>query len=428
MKFLEKNLLNTHYYIPSDSSLKLVHNVHYTITPDVIKKLLSGQNTIYFTDENKWLIQIEYNENVENKYVKLYSYVMFDDYDFLLTGKEDWFKNFWDKPFMITNPIYEFDNKLYIFSNKFIKPIVINPQENLMNQIIENGAFSIGNGIIMALSLVALKEMRENDFIDAINKIPKTKLIHLLPDKWTHYFYYNPIHILDHIFKYAFVNNSERLYKYIFCITNEYPNFYNIEQRCMSTIFSLVKRKDQIRFSKIYINKYTTYPYTIIVDLYNLFKLKDFDYIKTILIITKTKLSNILYVLNDISLKKRYKRTLWRFLLKLFGNDWIPIIERYLLTQLNSFQLKNKRLPFIPMRHMKDFIHMTSFKYNGEWKSIFNMVHQMIKSPNYNRIFEKKAIKRLHVLNQLTLQHFDGHIVNFVVKDFLKDNKELLFT
>jgi hypothetical protein len=430
MKFIEKLLLNTHYYIKPTSQLKLSNDHHYTITPTIIDQLVNKTNTIYFTTDQKWLVQLDHNEIIDN-YNKLYSYVMFDDYDMICTTKDNWFEKYWNKPFLVTNPIYEYEDEFYVFSNKYIKPVLLDTSLNIIDQIIEAGAFTIGNGIIMALSLINLKIIKEEDFIKKLDQLdPKHNLFHLFSKKWTPYFYHNSCHLIDHIFKYAFIHNSPKIYQYIYNLTHESSIIYHINQRCISTLFSLVTRNDQIKFVKKFIHKYKSDVHTYVVDLYVLFKLKDFKYIKTILEITHIKLGYIIYVINHLynSYHKRHIKHLWRFLLKNFSNEWSSAIEKYIMTQIYIYDTRTSKIPIFSKKLIRDFIHLTPFEYNSNWKNLFKYIHIYLETPNYNRILEVKIIKKLLTLQQIANSHPDGHLVSFIVKDYFKDHKQLLLT
>jgi len=429
MKFIEKELLNSHYYLLPNSRLRMNNKTYHTINPSFIHELLYQENTIYFTDDNRFLIMVEHNIPINSSFKKLYSYVIIDEYDYLMIQSPTWFSRFWNKPFLVTNPIYEYENNLYIFSNKLATPVLLT-NDNLIQQITEAGAFSIGNGIIMALSLVALKKQSEKDFFKNLDSVcPKNNLFQIFTNKWTQYFYHNPCHLIDHLFRYAFSYNSPDIYNYLAHLTKPSPFVYHIYQRCSSSIFSLIKRKDQLSFAKIFITKYSSSTHTYIIDLYNLFKLKDFNYIKNILDLTNTKFSYILYVLNDMYTyaNKKHLRHLWRFLLKQYQSVWSSTIETYLITQLFIFDTKNKKIPFIPNKFMRDFTYSTNFNYTSKWKEMYKLCYTILQTPDYNRSFEKRIIKRLDLLKRITKSYPQGHTIEFIMKDFYKDNKNLLF-
>lgn len=432
MRFLEKPLLNTHYYLKPGAKVTYSRPPHYTITPAIVKYMLFHEHTSYYTPQKEWLIQIDHSQEEPvptSPFRKVLTYILIPNRDLLLINQKEWFQKHWNTPFLVTNPLYTYDNKLYIFSNRDGNATQIDGSHSTINQILNTGGFSIGNGLIIALSLVAAGEWSERDFFQAIEQLDTNNhLYHTFPNHWTNHLLNNPCHPADHAGKYAFLYNSSRIYTYIFQITQEDMFLYHMPNRHITSLTSLATHKEQIQFAKQYRTYYVPAVITPRPDLYHHLCMKDFEFIAYIIRVTQVPFNNVLFVLSDLYKRKRPLRrqltNLWRYLLRTFNQKWCDFIYDYLVDQIISHD-QGHTYPSLPNKLIRDSIHRTHFHYEEMWGSLFKYTDATFQT-KYNRFFDRKKIHRLKILKNMTEQHPDGHLVEFIMKEFYRAHPEQL--
>lgn len=388
---VENPIINTYYFIEKNKVVKSTDKFYNTICPDTIDKIVNS-NIIC---NNKFTIN--YNKVIED-YKTLYFYVLFDDTYIFKNFKDnkydiyEWLKIFWNKPFLISNPIYKKNNITDInklcFSNIKCSSIELNncSKDEEYNQIIKNGCFSIGNGLIIGLYFVSSGYWKEKDFINALIKLIDDKVIKILfnfdntsqtlyfftklYDKWVELFNIYPYQIIDNIFKYSFIFNSPNIYNFIYSLSNIEDNIkltYSTNNNIyLTSIFSYVKTKHQYKFlinNKSLINSYIEpLPYNLydniehytfnyynrfnnIVNsnkLYKYFKncnksdVKLFLFQKCKQINIDTTLFNIVKTVSYLypkynKHKKKRLENIWRKINHVYNNKIIKILQYYFI-------------------------------------------------------------------------------------------------
>ena len=429
MKFREKNLINCHYYIKPDSYLKLSHQHYYTITPDIIVELLQGGHKTFIFD-NKLCIQVDFENESINGFKKICYFAIFDDLAMLELDSYQWFERFHNKSLLITHPIYEYKNTYYFFNPNTCKAECIQHREKLVEELVNEGAYTIGDGIIMALSLVAKKVLEEKVVLTWLKRISHgSRIYHTLSNDWFIYIQNNPYQLMDHLFKYAFVFNSQNIYQYIHKISYEDMFVYHLGQRYVTTVFNLATRKDQLRYIEPY--KYLYQPryrgntrILIKPNLFNHFKFKDFNLIKDILEYTQVDSRYSIFVLTLSYHNNNHYRNLWRFLIKYFyHNTWNDHLLTYFKMLIDySYDSYIKDL-CIPIKMFRDTVYLTSFNYTLEWKNTLEKVDYMCKT-SYKRIFDRKIIQRLKYLTHITQEHPNAYVLEELMKTYYRENKQ----
>jgi hypothetical protein len=432
MRFLEKPLLNTHYYLKPDAKITYSRPPHFTITPEIVSYMLFHEHSSYYTPQKEWLIQIDHSQEAlvgNSPFRKVLTYVLLPNRELLLINQVDWFKKHWNTPFLVTNPLYMYEDKLYIFSNRDGKAVQIDGSHSTINQILATGGFSIGNGLIMALSLVATGEWKERDFFQAMEQLDSNNhLYHTFPNHWTNHLLNNPCHPADHPGKFAFLYNSPRLYTYLFKLTQEDPFLYHMPNRQITSVTSLATRKDQIEFAKQYDVYYVPAVITPRPDLYHHLQMKDFGFVAYIIQVTLVPFNNVLFVLSDLYKRKRSLRRqlthLWRYLLNIYQPRWCDFLYDYLVDQIIAYD-KGSLYPCLPKKLIRDSIHKVSFHYEDMWNTLFKYMDSTFRT-RYGRFFERKKIHRLKMLKNMTETHPGGHIIADIMKDFYRSYPEQL--
>ena len=432
MKFLEKPLLNTHYYLKPDAKITYSRPPHHTITPDMIHQFIFQENSNYYTPQKEWLIQIDHSQEEptpNSPFRKVLTYVLIPNRDLLLINQKDWFQKHWNSSFLMTNPLYTYEDKLYIFSNRTGKAAQIDGSHSTIQQILQTGGFSIGNGLLIALALVATGEWKEKHFFSAMKELDTNNyLYHTFPNHWTDHLLNNPCHPADHAGKFAFVFNSPRIYTYLFNVTQEDKFLYHMPLRHITSITSLATRKDQLDFASHYRYYYVPAIVTPRPDLYHHLQMKNFELVAFIIKTTQVPFNNVFFVLSDLYKRKRPLRrqltNLWRFLLRVFKKTWCEHLYDYFVDQIIAHDTGH-HYPCIPKKLIRDSIHRTSFTYDEMWKTLFKYLDLTFKT-KYSRFFERKKIHRLKILKKATQQHPDGHIIEFIMKDFYRAHPEEL--
>jgi len=138
----------------------------------------------------------------------------------------EWMQKYWNEPFLLTHPFYQIhgDPLFYIFSSKHAKAIPLPLETDVYETAIENGCYSVGNGLLLALSMVALGKWKETDFLQSMSLFldTHTPLDSTLPfythlyGAWNEYIEPFPYHLIDHIFAYTFKFHSPAIYRYFY--------------------------------------------------------------------------------------------------------------------------------------------------------------------------------------------------------------------
>ena len=422
MKLLEKNLINTHYYLKPNRPLNLSHIPHDTISPSLIKILIHGVHETYITPDKKFLMKIDFKEHI-NEFEKICCYVLLDDIDMLNIHQDQWLDKYWNKPFLVSNPIYKYNDKFYLFGNSSVKSCeVINPH-NILEDILHNGAYSIGNGIIIGLSLIHLKIWKERNFLIKLDQQTEgLKVYYNIHTFWTTYFQHNPYQLCDNLFKYAFVYNSNHCYQYIYKITYEDMIIYHMPQRCVTSIFNLVTTKEQLKFAYYFIYQYrhayiSQVVLSIVPNIWHHSKFKDFKIVYKIIQLTNMDLRKCIYIITTLYNKTKNKHylNLWRFLIRKFKDTWMESIYKYLTITGN--------IPKISQKFIRDSIYLTDFKYTEKWKHLFRQHDEKWKT-HYDKIFNRKIIQKLKYLNYITHDYPCGNVVEDLIKNYYREHIE----
>ena len=429
MKFREKNLINCHYYIKPESYLKLSHQHHYTITPDIIIKLLEGGHETFLFDQ-KLCIQINFNQEKINQFEKMCCFALMDDLEFLNTNAYQWFERFNNKPLLITHPVYKYKNSLYFFNPITCKSERIENTQSIIPILINSGAYTIGSGIIVALSLASKKIISEKLLINWLQTYTSgNRIYHTLNHNWYNYILNNPYQLMDHLFKYAFVFNSENLYSYIHKLSYEDMFVYHLGQRYVSTIFNLATRQDQLRyiepFKYLYQPRYRGNTRIFIKpNLFHHFKYKDFNLIQDILQYTHVDSRYSIFVLTVSYKNNKHYTNLWRFFIKnLYSDTWVANLLTYFKMVLEySYDIYIKDL-CIPLKMFRDTVYLSNFTYTDEWKHMLKKIDILCKT-SYQKLFDRKIIQRLKYLNHITQTHPNSYLLEDLMKSYYREHKE----
>lgn len=422
MKFIEKLMLNTHYQLSPNKKLTQQDPHSYTFTPDVVRRLIyTYHDKVMYRAHGGWLIELREKEYIQYVYVR--DIALFD------VDQPDWFKKHWSTYLVVFNPIYTIDNETCVYSNYLRTVIRLEETHDLSELLLEHGAYSIGNGITVALSLVALKKMREAVYVACISElfIRNSYLSDLVkPDYIVPYFHNNRCQICNHHFKYAFVYTSERIYKYMYGICREDMFLYHVSagnpKHYVSTIFNMATRKEQFDFARPFKYLYNYFPHNSVgihPNLCHLFRCKDFDLISRILNITECDFNHVLFTLSYYygQDKSRHWINLWRYLMRAYWDAWGCNVFAY----LNKYTKRNA-LPKIPYKLMRDMYHHPLFVYTDLWKNVLKAC-----GGQYMRYFERKAIHRLKWLDHVTMDHPGGHVVKELIKELYLREPDLLY-
>jgi hypothetical protein len=420
MKFIEKLMLNTHYQMPVHKKLTHQDPHLYTFTPEVVRRLIYTEKVMYRA-HGGWLVELR-----EAGYMQ---YVYLRDLRLLEVDQLDWFKNHWASYLVVFNPIYtDDDGGMTVYSNYLRTVIPIDKSEDLLDVLLEHGAYSIGNGITLALSLVALGKLKEAVYLESISElfIRNSYLSDLVkPDYIIPYFHNNRCQICNHHFKYAYVYNSERIYKYMYGICREDMFLYHVSagnpKHYVSTIFNMAVRKDQYDFARPFKYLYNYFPHNsvgIYPNLCHLFFCKDFDLIGRILNITECDFSFVLFTLSYYygKDKSRHWINLWRYLMRAYWDAWGCNVFAYL-----NKRIQRNALPKIPYKMMRDMYHHPLFVYTDLWKNVLKA-----SGGQYMRYFDRKAIHRLKLLEHMVKDHPEGHVVKDLMRELYLREPDLL--
>ena len=302
MNLVEVPFINTHYFTNKNVLVKPINKYYNTICPDIINNIINS-NVIHknITLQNYYNLHFTLiNNNIIDNHKTLYNHILFDNikmFQKLENSKYDiydWLKQYWDTPFLISNPVFistNDSNIKYCFSNIKCTSIELNNSniDEEYNQIITNGCFSIGNGLIIGLYFVSYGFWKEKDFINAILKLIDQKILRSLFSNnknhslyfftslkgyWSELFNIYPHQIIDNIFKYTFIFNSPNIYKFIYTLSNIEDNLIinnNIfdNEIYITSIFSYIKTKHQYDFFKNTTNLIKSYRDPLPQNLYN---------------------------------------------------------------------------------------------------------------------------------------------------------------
>lgn len=271
VKVVEINLLNTHYYLLPEEKLGFYNQPHATIEPRIVQHLLSQDPTIFMTPHSHFLYLIDSPENTQVEgvfspkcsYLETNTSTMIDDLKTSDVNILEWLQKYWDEPFLLTHPYYQIHDQdtFYIFSSKYGRVLPLTLEDDFYETAIENGCYSVGNGLLLALSMVALGKWKEKDFLQSMELLLDTlvPLDHTLPfytqlhGDWNSYIEPFPYHMIDHVFSYTFQFNTPSIYRYFYTkCRNEELIVYHVTEHLpaifLSTLFSDVQRKDQYIF------------------------------------------------------------------------------------------------------------------------------------------------------------------------------------
>lgn len=168
---------------------------------------------------------------------KVYPYGMCREYFYMMTNsmnvftlpekEEDlyeWLINHWEDKFLITFPIYSYQDKTYTFN---IQEITFEAQKDIdIHTMIQKKQYTIGNGLILLLSL---NKWSNDSLLNAIQRLflvrSKFETIKLF---WMPYYNVNSLLLTDYLIFYAFQHATQEIYRliYDFECDNHY-NYYN---------------------------------------------------------------------------------------------------------------------------------------------------------------------------------------------------------
>ena len=159
-----------------------------------------------------------------------------------------WLHTYWNTKFVISNPLYYHDmddTRPFIFSMIRMKNEYMRTVEDILN----NGCYNIGNGLILALSLNSLKIWKDDIFKEALSEflLSQTTIVLNLEQEWIYdtQLQYNNGNIFEHPFMYAFQYCSPCIYQQLYHIDlYDYGSVYIcIEKQTVyvSNIFTSLK-------------------------------------------------------------------------------------------------------------------------------------------------------------------------------------------
>ena len=455
MKVIENPFLNSHYYISKDVFVKNTDIYYNTINPYIIHNIINNIDNIDNDNDARFILKN--NKNISN-YKSLYNYVLLSNkymFEILKTINSDidiydWLIKFWNQPFLVSNPIYVttdsvVNNNKLCFSNVNCKSIELINTENEYDEIIANGCFSIGNGIIVALSLISSGYWKGSDFIKSIYKLIDNKILEpLIKDlslyntyfftnlkgDWNYIFNIFPYQIIDNTFKYSFIFNSPKIYKFMLVLSNIEDSIipYRVNNTLyLTSIVNYIKNKQQY---DLFINTrslFNLYEEPLSEDLYDLIDVFSFNYYNRINNIIKSKnlykyfinsnkydirkiltqnseqvyitdvLFNIVKAISQLyrNYNKYYRKRLtlfWNKINNTFPNKIIKYIRYHFIYSI----VLNKNKQYIPLKLLKTIIFKNKhFEYFSKSKGKINIYSNIkkLESPSFVNIKNNSTVK-----------------------------------
>jgi len=410
MKTQEFHLLNRTYITQPDTNTSAMFGIpEDIITPDKIKYILDNIDKCQKNNKNEYILKMTFNESLYN-FEKKQAYMMtLNPFLFNSIPSDnpneifEWLINHWNDRFLITFSIYH----NYIFDIEKVCFIKKTDKEIEFNNLIKNNQYTIGNGLILALSIYSLGNYWSSEnFKEAFEQflmVNYNKLNTFIQPEWKHY-YKHYLQISEYPFFYAFQYVPFDIYSLIFNYTKykyNYYNYYNNYDNRMyfGTLYSAVinptiehyKFMKNTHYTK-FINLMNNYQnnlkihYNIYDRLLHILKsrqlLKDFlskgvTWNTFIYFIYLYKRLNILKIIQSLSylyknsnIPKRSIKFVWRMLMKEFSKDFINVMCGYLL-ECTIYQNKNKdqiennnnemsqiNIPLPPTKMIRDSIYI----------------------------------------------------------------------
>jgi hypothetical protein len=462
------------------------------ISPKKILKCTRSSNKWIKFDDSFYYVKIpwdvcytDYNTPIKSTYFYVLTNTPYLFQSILTsTNMTLWLSHWWSSSFLITSPIFKTNNKKFI--SKFEYPentIDITDTINEFNELITNKSYSIGNGVILMLSMYRLGLLPESDITNALRTIFINGIgdyIQPISSIWEGYYYGHQIpHLADFPWYYGklsiniintFNTISDNLDIFVLLHNEQilvtsyqsalYPNFhkdlweyYENNQRWLTGfnpdddggivlpdipgfINMILKNKNGWKW---WCNNYTNYLnritpiYTeeILFYTFHLYSISTTNYHKRIRVLWE-HLYKCYFPENSL-----YGKLLMRILFKCNENDnRIPI--SFLIDTL-----KNNNINLFEKYYYKIYIN-----YNNILEVIFpeinfaiiynNTIFSLIKNSNnkniikYYKILEKRismrlcTIYKLFGLGSLNNKAKYSHTIGDLIITYLKDNRDVL--
>lgn len=475
----ETSLLNTYYYLNPFEAPCNLDTPYRTIHPNAFKdmtKVSPNPRTIYSTDF--YLYNVKCIPIKHHKFTPLHQVLLVQDdnmIDTLFTDSlENWLDKYMYAPFMITNPCYKIQSysKRFFFSNKYACSLSIFGKENYLFGAIANDGYSIGNGLIIALSMVSLGVWKEKDLLNYLQTNP----VKCDQQIWSNYTLINSSYIMNNPFIYAHQFNSNKVYTYLYekcdavpiiCHMSPYytdvyitstsidirtEHQYTFMNNCLDVI-SFYTKLTKIFEDVVYIQINFTQIIKGILDnkqLYSMFMRDDIllKNIKKLIDLNKYDASRIIVetfiLLEKVYPQKKFYNVYTRFS-KAFPDQLINELYRCLV----HIRLGDMELPLPSNKFMrKTLLHNPAFKYFEEFSfttytysnkrvpfeynvvgtrikyiSMYNASwKKLLKSLKYKDFASKIMYKKLLLLKR----KIPSHLVYFLITDYLERNPNML--
>lgn len=125
----------------------------------------------------------------------------------------EWLYRYSDTLFIFTYPIYQSNDTT--FYSYHPKTLTFEPTEDTSYEaMIEREQYTIGNGWIFALSMVASNQWSEELFLEAIQAFFPT--IYTVPTEWLSYYNNCMLPVFQHLLFYAFQYTSRSVYEWVY--------------------------------------------------------------------------------------------------------------------------------------------------------------------------------------------------------------------
>ena len=455
MKRQELHLLNRIYiYPPGKKMLPYFGDSEDVITPDKVLNTLNQLHTM------------EYDETIQNSVLKLHLpkkyknnihrdtiYVMTKDREMFQNLKDlnyqdeeaifDWLLHYWQEAFLMTFPIYLYHDISYTFN---LKKLAFEISPNNYHYLIEQGSYTVGNGVTLLLSLNSVgwisNEMTWNVLHRFIEKISDDEWMYNIPDKWVMYYYPHNLHIADFPFLYAFQFCDPLVYQSLYSLTsnrlyyfmenNEYlyiSNIFTVHSYPQKHHYQFIKKTRESLFciQKVSINlHFNIYQRLLGIvqsssDVYQ-FLSNDLNRRFLIHCIYKNKrlgllkfIQSISYLYHNSLYSKRYLKLIWRNIMNQFNEDFVEIIQIYLLEYflLESNAKSSYSLLCPPLKMLRDTMYLLKDHFSLHKKINFSMIiakkyhpylrKELFHSPQEFRPSHNKYILHISFLQILKL-------------------------
>lgn len=416
MKRQEVHLLNRIYiYPPGKKVLPYFGDSEDVIDPEKVLATLNQLDAMEYDEtQQNAILQLHLPKVYQDTIHRHTFYTMTKNREMFQSLKDlnyedeeavfDWLIHYWQVSFLMTFPIYFYEALPYTFH---LKTMTFEACSYSYAYFIEQGLYTIGNGVTLLLSLNSAgwisNEITWNVLTRFMEKMDYDEWMYDIPHQWVMYYYPHYLHISDYPFLYAFQFCDPLIYRILYNPASNRIHYILEKNECIyvSNIFTLhthpkkhhyeflkETKQSNIFIQDVHSSLHFNIHQRLIAILQSSSEVKRFlsnGHNRRFLIhcIYKNKrlgllkfIQSMAYLYHNNKYSKRHLKWIWRNIMNEFKAIFVQIMHIYLLEYflLESNAKPSYSLLCPPIKMLRDMMYLLKEHFSLHKKIEFSMV------------------------------------------------------